>query len=167
MRFVRLVALLATAAAVLIPTTVAFGSSGDRAAVVPGAASAPSGLGAPFLSHSGTCPSSPGYTTFTAPISADHSDPVAELTANGPATLRDAHHVGVDTGGAGTVWEPWGESLSPGEYVNVEVDCNSSTDLSYTFNLYDAPSTPFTVAGAVTNCPTCSAQNDIQFSAPG
>jgi D-glucuronyl C5-epimerase-like protein/flagellar hook capping protein FlgD/PASTA domain-containing protein len=166
MRFVWLAALLATAAAVLILTTVAFGSSGDRAAVVPGAASAP-GLGAPFVSHSGTCPSSPGYTTFTVPISAEHSDPVAELTANGQATLRDARYDGVDTGGAGAVWEPWGESLSPGEYVNVEVDCNSSTDVSYTFNLYDAPSTPFTVSGAVTNCPTCSPQNDVRFSAPG
>lgn len=167
MRFVRLVAVLASAAAVLILTTVAFGSSGGRAAVVPRAAAAASGLGAPFVSHSGTCPSSPGYTTFTAPISADHSDPVAELTANGRATLRDAHHDGVDTGGAGTVWEPWGESLSPGEYVDVEVDCNSSTDVSYTVNFYDAPSTPFTVSGAVTSCPTCSPQNDIRFSAPG
>lgn len=127
--------------------------------------SAVSGLGAPFVSHSGICPSSPGYTTFTAPISAGHSDPVAELTADGPATLRDAHGAGVDTGGAGTVWEPWGESLSPGESVEVEVDCNSSTDMNYTFNLYNAPSTPFSVSGAVTNCTTCSPQNDIQFSA--
>jgi hypothetical protein len=163
MRVVRLVALLATAAAVLILTTVAFGSS----AVVAGAAAAAPGLGAPFVSHSGTCPSSPGQTTFTVPISAAHADPVAELTADGPATLRDAHGHGVDTGGAGTVWQPWGESLSPGGSVDVEVDCNSSTNVSYTFNLYDAPSTPFTVSGAVTNCPACSPRNDIRFSAPG
>ena len=162
-RFVRLVALLATAAVVLIATTVAFGS----AAAAPRAASAASGLGAPFVSHSGICPSSPGYTTFAAPVSADHPDPVAELTADGPATLRDVSGDGVDTGGAGTVWEPWGKSLSAGEYVDVEVDCNSPTDVSYTFNLYDAPSTPFTVSGAVTSCPTCSPQNDIRFSAPG
>jgi len=160
-RFVRLVALLATAAAVLALTTVAFGSSGGRAA------SAASGLGAPLVSRSGTCPASPGYTTFTAPISADHPDPVAELTADGPATLRNASHDGVDTGGAGTVWEPWGESLSTGESVTVEVDCNSSTDVGFTFNLYDAPSTPFTVAGASTKCPTCSSRNDIRFSTPG
>jgi hypothetical protein len=160
-RFVRLVALLATAAAVLALTAVAFGSSGGRAA------SAASGLGAPFVSHSGTCPASPGYTTFTAPISADHPDPVAQLTTDGPATLRNASHDGVDTGGAGTVWEPWGKNLSLGESVTVEVDCNSSTDVSFTFDLYDAPTTPFTVAGAVTNCPTCSPQNDIRFSAPG
>jgi D-glucuronyl C5-epimerase C-terminus/PASTA domain len=156
---VRLAALLATAAAVLTLATVALGSSGGRAAT--------SGLGAPFVSHSGTCPASPGYTTFTAPISAGHSDPVAELTADGPATLRDASHDGVDTGGAGTVWKPWGESLSPGDSVTVEVDCNSSTDVSFTFDLYDAPSTPFTVAGAVTNCSTCSPRNDIRFSTPG
>jgi D-glucuronyl C5-epimerase C-terminus/PASTA domain len=162
LRFLPLVALLATAAVVLILTTVAFGSSARRAA------SAASGLGAPFVSHSGTCPASPGYTTFTAPISADHSDPVAELTADGSATLRDAQHDGVDTGGAGTVWEPWGESLSAGASVEVEVDCSSSsTDVSYTFNLYDAPSTPFTVSGAATSCPTCSPQNDIRFSVPG
>lgn len=166
MRFGRLVAVLASTAVVLSLTAVAFGSSGGRAAAVPRAASAASGLGAPFVSHSGTCPASPGYTTFTVPISADHSDPLAELTAAGPATLRDAHYHAVDTGGAGTVWEPWGESLSAGQSVNVEVDCNSSTDVSYTFSLYDAPSTPFTVSGAVTSCPTCSPQNDIRFSAP-
>jgi hypothetical protein len=39
--------------------------------------------------------------------------------------------------------------------------------VSYTVNLYDAPSTPFTVSGAVTNCPACSSRNDIRFSAPG
>jgi D-glucuronyl C5-epimerase-like protein/PASTA domain-containing protein len=154
-RSAGLVALLASAAAVLTLTAGAFGSSGDRAA------------GAPFVSHSGTCPSAAGETTFTVPISADHPDPVAELTADGPATLRDAHGGGVDTGGAGTVWEPWGESLSAGDSVNVEVDCSGSTDVSFTFNLYDAPSTPFTVSGAGTSCPTCSARNDIRFSAPG
>jgi hypothetical protein len=153
MRFPRLVALLATAAALLIPT-VAFGS-------------ASSGLGTPFVSHSGTCPATPGYTTFTVPISAGHPDPIAELTANGPATLRDAHHDGVDTGGAGTVWEPWGQGLSQGGSVEVEVDCNSSTDVSYTFDLYDAPSTPFALSGAVTSCPNCSSRNDIRFSPPG
>jgi D-glucuronyl C5-epimerase C-terminus/PASTA domain len=158
MRFLRCVALLAIAVVVLVLAIVAFGSAGGRAA-------AASGLGEAFVSHSGTCPSSPGYTTFSVPVSADHSDPVAELTASGPATLRNISHEGVDTGGAGTVWEPWGESLSPGEYVNVEVDCDSSTDVSYTFSLYDAPSTPFRVSGAVTNCPTCSPRNDIQFSA--
>jgi hypothetical protein len=155
MRFVRLVALVATAAAVLFLTAVA------------GSSRAASGLAAPFVSHSGICPSSPGYTTFTVPISADHPDPVAELTADGPATLRDASHDGVDTGGAGTVWEPWGESLSPGESVTVEVDCNGSTDVTFTFSLFDAPSTPFTVSGAATNCPTCSPRNDIRFSVPG
>jgi D-glucuronyl C5-epimerase C-terminus/PASTA domain len=152
----RLVALLATVAAVLTVTTVAFGT-----------ASAGSGLGAPFVTHSGTCPASPGYTMFTVPISAAHPDPVAELTADGPATLRDANHAGVDTGGAGTVWKPWGKSLSPGDSVTVEVDCNSPRDVSFTFDLYDAPSAPFTLAGAVTNCPTCSPQNDIRFSTPG
>jgi hypothetical protein len=167
MRLVQLVALLATAAALLTLTTVAFGSSGERAAVAPRAAAAAPGLGAPFLSHSGTCPSSASSTTFTAPISAAHSDPVAELTASGPATLRDSHHDGVDTGGAGTVWEPWGASLSAGGQVTVEVDCDSATDVSFTFNLYDAPPTPFTVSGAVTSCPTCSSRNDIRFSAPG
>jgi hypothetical protein len=158
MRFLRWVASLAVAGVVLVLATVAFGSSGDRAA-------AGSGLGAPFASHSGTCPSSPGYTTFTVPISADHSDPVAELTADEPATLRNASHDGVDTGGVGTVWEPWAESLSAGGYADVEVDCDSSTDVTYTFNLYDAPSTPFRVSGAVTNCATCSPRNDIRFSA--
>src|SRR5689334_20131571 len=128
MRFGQLAAFLATAAVVLTLTTVAFGSSGGRAAVVP-KASAASGLGAPFVSQSGICPASAGQTTFTAPISAGHSDPVAELTASGPATLRDAHSHGADTGGAGTVWEPWGESLSPGEYVNVEVDCSGAADV--------------------------------------
>jgi hypothetical protein len=167
MRFIQLIASLAAAAAVLVPTAVAFGSSGARPAAAPGAQPAASGLGTPFLSHSGTCPATPGYTTFTAPVSAAHLDPVAELTANGPATLRDARHDGVDTGGAGTVWEPWGQSLSPGGEVTVEVDCNSPTDVSYTFSLYDSPSTPFTVSGAVTSCPTCSSRNDIRFSAPG
>jgi hypothetical protein len=157
-RFVRLAALLGTGAAVLALTAVAFGSSGDRAAP---------GLGTPFVSHSGTCPAATGSTTFTAPISAGHPDPVAELTADGPATLRNADGDGVDTGGAGTVWEPWGKGLSPGEYVTVEVDCSSSTDVSFTFDLYDAPSTPFTVSGAGTSCPTCSPQNDVRFSAPG
>jgi hypothetical protein len=159
-RFVRLVGLLAAATGVLTLATVAFGSSGDRAGAM-------SGLGAPFVSHSGTCPSSPGSTTFTVPVSAGHSDPVAQLTTDGPATLRDASHDGVDTGGAGTVWERWGQSLSPGQSLIVEVDCNSSTDVSFTFDLYDAPSTPFSVAGAVTNCSTCSSRNDIRFSTPG
>jgi hypothetical protein len=153
-RAIRLVALLTTGAAVLALAAVAVGSSGDRA------------VGAPFVSHSGTCPPTPGYTTFTVPISAGHSDPLAELTAEGPATLRDANHHGVDTGGAGTVWEPWGTSLSAGESVDVEVACNSSTDVSFTFDLYDAPTTPFTVSGAVTSCPMCSPQNDIRFAAP-
>jgi hypothetical protein len=154
----RLVALLATAAAVLMLTTVALGSSGGRAAP---------GLGAPFFSHSGTCSASAGSTTFTAPISAGHPDPLAELTADGPATLHAASGDAVDTGGAGTVWDPWGKSLSPGEPVTVEVDCNGSTDVSFTFDLYDAPSTPFTVSGAVTSCPACSPRNDIRFAAPG
>jgi hypothetical protein len=155
------VALLATAAAVLTLATVAFGSSDGRAA------SAAAGLGAPFLSQSGTCPASPGYTTFTASISGDHPHPVAELTADGPATLRNASHDGVDTGGAGAVWEPWGDRLSAGESVTVEVDCTGATDVSFTFDLYDAPATPVTLAGAVTSCPMCSSRNDIRFSAPG
>ena len=166
-RSVRLLALLASAAAVLMLTTVAFGSSGRRAAAGRGAVSAAPGLGAPFVSHSGTCPASPGFTTFTVPISADHPDPVVELTADGPATLRDASGDGVDTGGAGAVWEPWGASLSRGGHVTVEVDCSGPTDVNFTFDLYDAPSTPFTVSGAVTSCHTCSSRNDLRFSAPG
>lgn len=161
-RSAGVVAFVAAGAAVLALTAVAFGSSGNRAA----ASAAASGPGAPFVSQSGTCPSAAGETTFTVPIPADHSDPVAELTADGPATLRDAHGDGVDTGGAGTVWEPWGEALSAGDSVEVEVDCSGPADVSFTFSLYDAPSTPFTVSGAGTNCPTCSPRNDIRFSAP-
>ena len=156
-RLARLAGLLAAAALVSSLTTVALGSSGGRHA-----AAAP-GLDSPFATESATCHPDVGYATFVASISAYHPDPIAELTTDGPATLQAYPH-NVDTGGAGSVWGSLGEPLSPGDHANVQIDCAGAPgDVSFTIALYDAPSTPFTVSGAATNCPSCSPQNDIGF----
>jgi hypothetical protein len=166
-RPVRLLALLAVTAAVLALTTIAAGSSGDqRVPATPRTSSAPTGLGSPFASGSGTCDPILGYTTFAAYITAGYSDPLAELTTNGPATLQ-AYPENVDTGGAGSVWGALGYPLSPGNTVRVQISCaGSPTDVDYTIALYDASPTPLTVSGAATACPSCFSTNEVQFWAP-
>lgn len=170
-RLLRLVALLASVAVVLSLTAGAFGSLGGQPATVgPDPSLAASGLGSPFASGSGICDPAVGYATFTAPISGDHPDPVAELTASGPAILGNPFATYEYTGGPGSVWESYPGKLYSGNTVNIEIDCfTASSDVNYTLALYDAPSTPFTVSGAVTDAPcnpSCYATNDIGFSTP-
>jgi len=88
-RLLRLVGSLPTAAVVLSLTTVAFASSGGHgpAATTP-LLSPAAGLGSPVASGSGTCGPGVGYTTFVALVGAYHSDPIIELTTDGPATLQ-------------------------------------------------------------------------------
>jgi hypothetical protein len=152
-RLLRLVGSLSTAAVALSLTTLAFGSSG-----APGAE-----LGSPFASGSGTCDPSVGYTTFVALVDTYHSDPIAELTTDGAATLQ-AYPDDVDTGGAGRVWGAVGEPLSAGDHVSVQISCSASpVPVNYSVALYDAPSTPFELSGAATSCPGCSSTNRILF----
>jgi hypothetical protein len=128
------------------------------------------GLGPPFATGSGVCDPTVGYATFQAPISGNHPDPIAELSANGLAILGNPFAKYEYTGGAGSVWEPYPGSLSAGDNVNIEIDCfTSPSDVSYTLALYDAPSTPFTITGAVTDTPcnpSCYPTNDVPFSIP-
>ena len=57
----------------------------------------------------------------------------------------------IDTASAGTIWSPYGTSLSQGDDAQVGVDCpEATTDVSYTVELYDAPSTPAVLSGAAT-----------------
>jgi hypothetical protein len=73
----------------------------------------------------------------------------------------------VDTGGAGSVWGVLGYPLSPGDTASVQISCATSpADVGYSIALYDAPSTPFTLAGAATSCPSCASTNEVQFFAP-
>ena len=166
-RLLRLVGSLPTAAVVLSLTTVAFASSGGHGPAMTRPQSSPAaGLGTPFASGSGTCNPTVGYTTFNALVVAYHSDPIVELTTDGPATLQ-AYPDDVDTGGAGTVWGAVGEPLSPGDHASVQISCfTSPAPVNYTVDLYDAPSTPFTLSGAVTSCPSCSSTNRILFFPP-
>jgi hypothetical protein len=73
----------------------------------------------------------------------------------------------VDTGGAGSVWGSLGEPLSSGDFASVQIDCSGSpADVNYAIALYDAPTTPFTLSGSATTCPSCSSTNDIGFYPP-
>jgi hypothetical protein len=125
------------------------------------------GLGSPFASGSGTCDPSVGSTTFFAhSLAGNHPDPIAELTTDGPATLQ-AYPTNVDTGGAGSVWGALGYPLSAGDDVSVQISCSGSpVDVGYSIALYDAPSTPASVSGAATSCPSCSSTNQVQYWAP-
>jgi len=161
-------AVLASAAVVLSLTTGALGSSGGhRATLAAPTYSGVSGLDSPFASGSGTCNPTDHYATFQFPVFADHPNPIAELTTSDRGFL-ETYYTGVDTGGAGTVWAPYGTSLLPGDYGDVQIYCDGdASSVSYSVALYDSPATPFTLSGAVTSCPTCGSRNIIQFSAPG
>jgi hypothetical protein len=163
-RLLRLVGPLPTAVVALTLTTVAFASPGGHTSTVATPRpSAAAGLGSPFASGSGTCDPIVGYTTFVALVDAYHSDPIVELTTDGPATLQ-AYPTDVDTGGAGRVWGAVGEPLSAGDHVSVQISCFASpADVNYSIALYDAPSTPFQLSGAATGCPGCSSTNRILF----
>jgi hypothetical protein len=171
-RLLRLVAVPAAALVVLGLTTAAFASSAGHGPTLRSGPSlaASGGLGSPFATGSGVCDPTVGYATFQAPISASHPDPIAELSANGLAILGNPFAKYEYTGGAGSVWEPYPGSLSAGDNVNIEIDCiTSPSDVSYTISLYDAPSTPFTVSGAVTDTPcnpSCYPTSDVRFSTP-
>src|SRR5262249_6070007 len=48
-----------------------------------------------------------------------------------------------------------------------QIDCSASpAPVNYAIALYDAPPTPFSLSGAVTDCPTCTTTNDIGFYPP-
>ena len=159
--------LVAAAGVGLNFATVALGSSGGRTALAPGTSSAAGGLGSPFASGSGTCDPTVGYATFFAPdISGSHPDPIAELTTDGPATLQ-AYPTNVDSGGPGSVWGALGYPLAQGDNATIQISCSGSpVDVGYSIALYDAPSTPASVSGAATSCPSCSSTNEVQFWAP-
>ena len=115
-----------------------------------------------FLSASGTCNSSPGYTLWsTAAVGSAHDDIIVGYQAQGAADFSS------DTADSASMVGPdkfWGNAtpLNAGDSEEGEVDCGSSTP--FNVNFYDTPTSPTTFSGATS---FGSFDSRLFFIAPG